>query len=175
MGKADIPKALEKMVKSQKRKGPATLHTSQLSAASWKHNLHNFVSSLLFGYFLSLQHLVGGLVVNERRMWLGDLKERSVSPWGTEIARGTTAACAASQRGEAAVRHFSWPATTVVTLTCAMPVQHFGCSELRKDSSRAQACCCKPHRQCGCYHCSSPSTTADPQRSSQHFSEEFER
>lgn len=55
----------------------------------------------MFGYYLSLQHLVGGLVVNERRMWLGDLKERSVSPWGTEIARGTTAACAASQRGEA--------------------------------------------------------------------------
>lgn len=55
----------------------------------------------MFGYYLSLQHLVGGLVVNERRMWLGDLKERSVSPWGAEIARGTTAACAASQRGEA--------------------------------------------------------------------------
>lgn len=55
----------------------------------------------MFGYYLSLQHLVGGLVVTERRTCSGDLKERSVSPWGTEIARGTTAACAASQRGEA--------------------------------------------------------------------------
>lgn len=55
----------------------------------------------MFGYYLSLQHLVGGPVVTERRTCSGDLKERSVSPRGPEIARGTTAACAASRRGEA--------------------------------------------------------------------------